>query len=372
VIARVALALATGAALWLSPAPATASPAATAAPATPAGVELVADPMFDSLNDPMSPWRCETSASREDGPAIGSEFTQEVGERDGDVPGTVPQGPVEPPHQLLGEPTQQSGAECSQVVPVQPGAAYQLSAKVRGGPVALGTEYGSVTSPGRSLSTTLQTTFTTAPGRDTVTIVVHGTAGGAPYHAWGVSLVGPPSTVRAPQPPTTLRADRRTSRTVRLSWRPTAGATGYRVLLDGLPAVTTSMTSALVSGLTAARSATLTVRALNPAGKSIASAPLTVASLPAWSTVPDRPTGVVVTPSTTRPGQAVIELTAPERVTDGYEVYLDGVRAGWMFETPAKLVDLADGPHRVTVTALNTVGTSAPSDPAPFVIGGQH
>jgi hypothetical protein len=354
------VALATGAAVWLSPA---------AAPAAPAGVELASDPMFESVGDPGgSPWQCDASTSSADGPPIGSEFTQVIGERDGEVPGNLPPAPVEPPKQLFGGPTPDSAAGCIEVVPVQPGATYTLSAVVRGGPAVLGTEYGSVNNGGASRDKTLRTTFTVAGDKDTVRIVVHGVTGGAPYDAWGVSLVGPPSRVRAPQPPTRLRTDRRTSRTVRLSWRSAPGATGYRVLRAGVPVITTTETSALLTGLTPDASPSLTVIAFNPGGESVPSAPRPVAALPAWTIPPDTPTGVVVTPRS-RPGQATVEFSAPPRVTDGYEVSVDGVRVGWMYESPATLVGLADGTHQVTVTALNAVGPGAPSAPVPVFIG---
>jgi hypothetical protein len=360
VIVRVLVAVSTGVALWLSPA---------TVPVAPAGVELVSDPMFDSVGDAGgSPWQCDASTSAADGPPIGSEFTQVIGERDGDVPGHVPATPVEPPRQLFGGPTADSVAGCAQVVPVQPGATYELSATVRGGPAVLGTEYGSVDNAGKSRAKTLRTTFTVAGDKDTVRIVVHGVTGGAPYDAWGVSLVGPPSRVRAPQqPPTKLRTDRRTSRTVLLAWRSSPGAASYRVLRDGVPVLTTTETSAIVTGLTPNGSPTLTVTALNPGGESAASAPLTVAALPAWTSPPDTPTGVEVISG--RPGRTVVQFTAPPRVTDGYDVSVDGVRVGWMYESPATLFDLADGTHTVTVTALNAVGASAPSAPVQVVVG---
>ena len=126
--------------------------------------------------------------------------------------------------------------------------------------------------------------------------------------------------------------------------------------------------SAVVTGLTPDASPSLTVIAFTPGGESVPSAPQPVAALPAWTSPPGTPTNVVVTPRN-RPGQAIVEFTAPPRVTDGYEVSVDGLRVGWMYESPATLVGLADGTHQVTVTALNAVGPGAPSAPVPVVIG---
>jgi hypothetical protein len=354
VIRRLALALVTTAALCVA-APAVASPAE---------VDLISDLGFESANSQSAgaPWTCagNTSSVTDGGPVIGSEFTQRVGPRDGEVPNLEPPTPVDPPRQLLGVPTAAGPAGCAQVVPVQPGATYQLRVSAKGGPVVVGTEFGTVASAGSTRFKALVTTFTTPPDASTVTVSVRGPAGGAFFYAQDVALTGPASSVRVPAPPTALRTDRQTSTSVRLSWRAAPGATGYRVLRDGVPAATTTSTAAVVTGLTVRAQPQLTVVALNPAGESAGSAPLTLVPVPAWSTVPDRPSDVVVT---MRPGTAIVQLTAPARVTDGYHVYLDGVRAGWVYDSPASLVGLSPGRHTITLTALNVAGASAPSAP---------
>jgi hypothetical protein len=353
VIRPLVLAIVTAAGLWMG-APASASSA---------DAGLLSDPGFESANHPSAeePWNCtgDTSSVTDGGSVIGSEFTQAVGERDGDSPDVVPPEPVEPPRELLGRPSADGPAGCTQVVPVQPGSAYQLSVRVQGGAVVIGTEYGTVASAGSTRSKLLTTTFTTGPDASTVTISVRGVAGGDPFYAQDAALSGPASAVRPPVQPTGLRTDRQTSRSVRLNWRAAPGATSYRVLCDGAPVATSATTSALITGLALGAQARLAVIALNPAGESVVSAPLTFTPVPAWDTVPDAPAGVTV--DWGRTGTAIVQFTAPARVTDGYVLYLDGVRAGWMYESPARLLDLSPARHRIVITALNLAGASAPS-----------
>ncbi|MDQ1655712.1 MAG: hypothetical protein QOD41_795 [Cryptosporangiaceae bacterium] len=338
---------------------------AVPAGASAADVSLLADPLFESVGQPSagSPWACtgDSSAVTDGGPVIGSEFTQLVGERDGTSPSVVPPAPVEAPRQLLVRPSAASGAGCAQVVPVQPNSAYQLRISVNGGVAVLGTEFGTVTSRPSTRYKSVAITFTTGPAASSVTVSVRGVPGGDPFYAENPELTGPASTVRTPAPPTALRTDRQTSTSVRLAWRDVPGATGYTVLRNGFPVATTTAPTALVTGLTPGGGAQLVVTALNPAGESAGSAPLQLSPVPTWSAAPDRPTGVTATAG--RRGTATIELTAPARVTDGYLVYVDGGYTGWMYDSPARLLDLTPGQHTITVRALNVAGASAASDP---------
>jgi hypothetical protein len=347
---------------------ATGSWLAAPAGASPADVSLLADPLFESASQQSTggPWSCagDSSSVADGGPVIGSEFTQLVGARDGDSPSVVPPAPVDAPHQLLVSPTPVSPAGCSQVVPVQPSSEYKLQISVKGGVAVVGTEFGTVTSRGSARWKLLVSTFTTGPATSAVTVSVRGVPGGGPFYAEDPTLTGAASTVRTPAPPTALRTDRQTTTSVRLNWRAAPGATGYQVRRNGFPVATTTSTAALVTGLTAGAETQLVVTALDPAGESAGSAPLRLAPLPTWGTVPDQPTGVVVRASWS--GTAIVELTAPARVTDGYLVYVDGVYAGWMYDSPARLVDLAPGQHTVAVRAQNTAGASAPSGPVPI------
>jgi hypothetical protein len=43
---------------------------------------------------------------------------------------------------------------------------------------------------------------------------------------------------------------------------------------------------------------------------------------------------------------------------------VDGGYTGWMYDSPARLLDLTPGQHTITVRALNVAGASAASDPA--------
>jgi hypothetical protein len=54
--------------------------------------------------------------------------------------------------------------------------------------------------------------------------------------------------------------------------------------------------------------------------------------------------------------------------TDGYRIYLDGVRAGWLFRSRALVPGAARGPHQVQVSALNSAGESPLSTAVSVVV----
>jgi hypothetical protein len=53
----------------------------------------------------------------------------------------------------------------------------------------------------------------------------------------------------------------------------------------------------------------------------------------------------------------------PDRETDGYYVYVDGVQAGWVPTGTGGVSGLTRGVHLITLTALNIAGESPPSAP---------
>ena len=67
---------------------------------------------------------------------------------------------------------------------------------------------------------------------------------------------------------------------------------------------------------------------------------------------------------------ALLNFRPSDRVTDGYFVYVDGVRTGWVLDAPGMLSDLASGSHTLTVTAINSAGESPASEPFDILIDG--
>jgi hypothetical protein len=350
-----------------------------ARPSQAASPELIGDTEFAYVHDTAGgppTWVCREGTSSVDRDVIGSEFTQVIGARDGDQPGVVP--PVAPTgsKQLAGSPTDSTPAWCEQTVPVKPGGTYTFTVHSNGGSVTIGTvrtvsgtlrEANKVSSNGSALSTPITTTFTAT--LDTVRIFIRGRVDGASYIAANASLTGPPSQTARPAAPTGLSQDRRTSRSTVLRWRTAPGATGYHVYRDGQLVATTQghdATGAVVTGLTPGGTPPLTVTAVNPAGDSAPSAALLVPSLPAYTTAPDAPVNIQ---TKVRFGRIQLDFPAPARATDGYEVFVDGQLAGWMYAPPAALDPLSAGQHTVQVRALNAVGASALS--APVTVAGQ-
>ena len=92
--------------------------------------------------------------------------------------------------------------QCTQTVTVTPGAAYTLSAWVRGSYVYLGVTGGASTwTPGAADWTKLTITFT--PTGSSAEVFLHGWYGQGTYYADDVSLDGPGSPPTDPPPPPT-------------------------------------------------------------------------------------------------------------------------------------------------------------------------
>ncbi|MFH0242581.1 chitinase [Streptomyces sp. HK10] len=185
---------------------------------------------------------------------------------------------------LKAAPSGSDNAKCTQTVAVQPDSEYELSAWVQGSYVYLGASGTGTTdvstwTPGGSGWQQLRTSFTTGPDTTSVTVHTHGWYGQSAYHVDDVSLTGPGGEPDPdPEPPAVpggLAVGATTSSSVTLSWNAVDGATGYTVYRDGAKALSVQGTSATVTGLAAATSYEFRVSAVNGAGESAKSAPVT-------------------------------------------------------------------------------------------------
>ncbi|MFJ6940922.1 chitinase [Streptomyces sp. NPDC101132] len=181
---------------------------------------------------------------------------------------------------LRATPAGQDNARCAQTVTVRPGSTYTLSAWVQGAYVYLGaTGTGTTDTSTWTQSaggwTRLSTSFTTGAATTRVTVYTHGWYGQPAHHVDDLTLVGPTPDGGQEQPPASpagLTAGGATSSSIGLSWNPVAGATGYRVYRDGAQVLTTTGTTATVTGLAASTTYTFQVSATNSAGESARSA----------------------------------------------------------------------------------------------------
>lgn len=186
---------------------------------------------------------------------------------------------------LRATPTSSDNARYAQTVAVRPGSAYQLSAWVQGSYVYLGASGTGTTdvstwTPGTSGWQRLATSFTTGPNTTSVTVYTHGWYGQGAYHVDDLSLTGPgdpgdPGEPQAPAVPGGLAVGATTSSSVTLTWNSVQDATGYHIHRDGQRVLSVAGTSATVTGLRASTSYEFRVSAVNGAGESAKSAPVT-------------------------------------------------------------------------------------------------
>ncbi|WP_408646751.1 chitinase [Streptomyces carminius] len=195
---------------------------------------------------------------------------------------------------LRATPTNSDNARCSRTVTVLPDSEYRLSAWVRGpyvhlGASGTGTTDVSTWTPGASDWERLRTSFTTGPDTTSVTVHTHGWYGQGAYHVDDVLLTGPGAGdgdggdpgEPDPEPPAVpggLTAAPAGPSSVTLTWDAVTGATGYHVHQDGRKVLSVSGTSATVTGLAPATSYEFAVSAVNGAGESARSAPVTAAT----------------------------------------------------------------------------------------------
>jgi hypothetical protein len=221
-------------------------------PAVSAAANLVTNPGFETGS--LSGWSCSPLASVVTSPVHSGSYA------------------------LSGAASNSDDAQCSQVIPVQPGASYSLSAWVEGDYVYLG-DSGTGTSdtnnwtPSAATWQQLSTSFTTGSSTTSVTIYLHGWYGQGTYHADDVVLTGPSgSPPPSPAVPAGLSVTAVTSSSVSLSWtEPSSSdpAASYHVY-DGALAVTSTTTSATVTGLSAGTSYQFTVAAVDSSGNASA------------------------------------------------------------------------------------------------------
>ncbi len=184
---------------------------------------------------------------------------------------------------LRAAPAGRDNARCSQTVTVKPDSAYTLAAWVQGAYVYLGASGTGTTDVSTWTQTPgawkqLTTTFRTGPSTTTVTVYTHGWYGQPAHVTDDLSLVGPdpggPGQPRPPAAPTGLTASATSSASVALSWSAVPDATSYTVHRDGAAPVSVTSASAAVTGLAAATTYTFRVSAVNAAGASPQSAPV--------------------------------------------------------------------------------------------------
>ena len=180
---------------------------------------------------------------------------------------------------LSGAADNSDNAQCTQAISVQPGASYSLSAWVEGNYVYLGdsgtgTSDTSTWTPSAATWQQLSTSFTTGASTTSVTIYLHGWYAQGTYYADDVMLTGPSgSPPPSPAVPAGLSVTAVTSSSVSLSWTEPSGtdpAASYDVYSGGSLAVTSTTTSAAVTGLNPGTSYQFTVAAVDSSGSASA------------------------------------------------------------------------------------------------------
>ncbi|MFD7259379.1 chitinase [Streptomyces sp. NPDC059874] len=184
---------------------------------------------------------------------------------------------------LKATPVGQDNARCSQTVTVKPDSTYTLTAWVQGAYVYLGasgtgTTDASTWTQSAGAWKQLTTGFRTGPSTTSVTVYTHGWYGQSAHFTDDLTLVGPdPGGPGLPQPPvapTGLTATATSSSAISLSWTAVPGATSYTVYRDGAAPFSVSSASAAVTSLAASTTYTFRVGAVNAAGESPKSAPV--------------------------------------------------------------------------------------------------
>jgi len=262
---------------------------------------------------------------------------------------------------MTSKPTATSQAGCTQTVPVRPNTMYWLFAVARGGPVVLGTEYGSVSLPRTTDWTDLRTVFTTGPDASTVRVSVRGTSPGEKVAVDGVRLQGMDSTAIKPAgPPPVVVAGEQTSHSVRLSWVGTPGSSQYRVYEGDVLRyiVWNAAETVTLDGLQPATSYQYTVTALNAAGETGRSAPVSARTAPASA---KRPAAVGTVTAESLPDGIRLRWKPVPGATDGYNIWFNGFpEFAWVYGTeymfPARRGEQPVTTYTFRVSALNSAG----------------
>ncbi|MFI5619234.1 chitinase [Streptomyces sp. NPDC051567] len=186
---------------------------------------------------------------------------------------------------LRATPAGQDNARCSQSVTVKPDSTYTLAAWVQGAYVYLGAAGTGTTDVSAWTQTPgawkqLSTTFRTGPATTSVTVYTHGWFGQPAHFTDDVTVVGPdpggPGGPQIPAAPTGLTGSAASPTSVALSWAAVPGATSYQVHRDGALPLAVTTASAAVTGLAASTTYAFQVTAVNAAGESPRSAPVSV------------------------------------------------------------------------------------------------
>jgi chitinase len=194
---------------------------------------------------------------------------------------------------------------------------------------------------------------------------------------WLERTGGTPTDVQAPSAPTGLTSPSKTSTSVSLTWTASTdnvGVTGYEVFVDGAtsPAASTSgATSVTVSGLSANKTYTFTVKARDAAGNRSAasSAYSTTTPPPVTDTqAPTAPTSPRSTGTTSNSVSLAWNASTDNQAVTGYEVFVNGGAApsastsGTLSATVSGLS--ADTAYTFTVKARDAAGNRSAASTA--------
>jgi len=170
------------------------------------------------------------------------------------------------------------------------------------------------------------------------------------------------TTVARPAAPTGLAVQTVTPTSVAFHWNASTGATSYRVYRGGTRLAEQAGTSYTNSPLAPSTTYSYTVSAVNIAGESAKSGPLSVTT-PAAPTAPATPTGLAA--GTITPTSVPLSWN-PSTGATSYRIYRGGTR---LTEQPGTTytdaTTAASTTYSYTVSAVNAVGESAPSAPLP-------
>ncbi|WP_112137394.1 chitinase [Glycomyces dulcitolivorans] len=171
-----------------------------------------------------------------------------------------------------------STGRCALTVSVRPSSSYTFSAWVRGSYVYLGaTGAGSTWTGSAGAFAQLSTTFTTGAAQTTAEVYVHGWYGQGAFWVDDAVLDGPPGDGGGggpvPGAPGSVRVSQAAETSVTLAWNAASGEVdGYTVRRTGAADISTTGTTATISGLSSCTTYEFTVTAHNAEGSGPAAA----------------------------------------------------------------------------------------------------
>jgi titin len=199
----------------------------------------------------------------------------------------------------------------------------------------------------------------------TNTYVATGLVNGTKYsytvrstNASGTSTTSSPSVTATPLAPPSTPTNvvlAPSDSALAVSWTASSTATSYAVYVGGIFAVSSSTTTAMITGLTNGTSYAVTVVALNAGGASAASSPVTGTPVPP---APATPTNVVAYGQDSR----VLLTWTASTGADSYDIYRDGSLVGTSTATSWTDATVANGTtYSYAVSARNAGGGSLAS-----------